>query len=201
MDKQKLKETALGGIFNNPVFVLVLGMCPTISKSTNIVDAFALGIATAFVLVFSNLFVSALRKFIPDKVRLPAYIIIIATFVTFVQMFVEAFLPELNESIGAFIALIVVNCIILARAEAFASKNSVGYAVLDGLSMGLGFTFSICLLGGIRQLLAMAGMKVFSTTAGGFIVLGLLMALFNYLLSLYNARKAAKELQMLKGVA
>lgn len=201
MDKKKLKETALGGLFNNPVFVLVLGMCPTISKSTNIVDAFALGTATAFVLVFSNLFVSALRKFIPDKVRLPAYIIIIATFVTLVQMFIESFLPELNESIGAFISLIVVNCIILARAESFASKNSVGYAVLDGVSMGLGFVFSICLLGGIRQLLALAGMKVFATTAGGFIVLGLMMALFNYLLSMYKARQALRAARILKGVA
>ena len=201
MDKKKFKETALGGLFNNPVFVLVLGMCPTISKSTNIVDAFALGTATAFVLVFSNLFVSALRKFIPDKVRLPAYIIIIATFVTLVQMFIESFLPDLNESIGAFISLIVVNCIILARAESFASKNSVGYAVLDGLSMGIGFIFSICLLGGVRQLLSLAGMKVFSTTPGGFIVLGLLMALFNYLLSLYKARQAEKEMRILKGVA
>ena len=201
MDKKKFRETALGGLFNNPVFVLVLGMCPTISKSTNIVDAFALGVATAFVLVFSNLFVSALRQFIPDKVRLPAYIIIIATFVTLVQMFMASFLPELNESIGAFISLIVVNCIILARAESFASKNSVGYAVLDGLSMGLGFVFSICLLGGVRQILALAGMKVFSTTPGGFIVLGLMMALFNYLLSMYNARKKEKTLASLKGVA
>lgn len=201
VDKKKFKETALGGLFNNPVFVLVLGMCPTISKSTNIVDAFALGTATAFVLVFSNLFVSALRKFIPDKVRLPAYIIIIATFVTLVQMFIESFLPELNESIGAFISLIVVNCIILARAESFASKNSVGYAVLDGVSMGVGFIFSICLLGGIRQLLGLAGMKVFVTTPGGFIVLGLMMALFNYLLSMYKAHQAKKATQILKGVA
>lgn len=201
MDKKKFRETALCGLFNNPVFVLVLGMCPTISKSTNIVDAFALGTATAFVLVFSNLFVSALRKFIPDKVRLPAYIIIIATFVTLVQMFIESFLPDLNESIGAFISLIVVNCIILARAESFASKNSVGYAVLDGLSMGVGFIFSICLLGGIRQLLGMAGMKVFVTTPGGFIVLGLMMALFNYLLSIYKAHQAKKTAQILKGVA
>ncbi len=201
VDKKKFNETALGGLFNNPVFVLVLGMCPTISKSTNIVDAFALGTATAFVLVFSNLFVSALRKFIPDKVRLPAYIIIIATFVTLVQMFIESFLPELNESIGAFISLIVVNCIILARAESFASKNSVGYAVLDGVSMGVGFIFSICLLGGIRQLLGLAGMKVFVTTPGGFIVLGLMMALFNYLLSMYKAHQAKKATQILKGVA
>lgn len=197
MDIKKLKETALGGILNNPVFVLVLGMCPTIAKSTNITDAFALGVATAFVLIFSNIFISALRKFIPDKVRLPAYLIIISTFVTLVQMFVASFLPSLNDTIGAFIPLIVVNCIILARAESFASKNSVLYSAVDGISMGLGFVLAICLLGAIRQLLAAAGMAIFSKTAGGFIILGLLMALFNYLLTLYNNKKSQK---FLKGV-
>ncbi|MDR2202274.1 MAG: electron transport complex subunit RsxE [Clostridiales bacterium] len=196
MDVKKFKETALGGVLSNPVFILVLGMCPTIAKSTNITDAFALGLATAFVLVFSNIFVSALRKVIPDKVRLPAYIIIIATFVTIVQMFIEAFLPALNGSIGEFIPLIVVNCIILARAESFASKNGIGYSALDGASMGIGFVLSICLLGAIRQTLAAAGMKVFATTPGGFIVLGLLMALFNSLLRMHKEglrKKLVKE--------
>ena len=127
MDTKKLKETALGGILNNPVFVLVLGMCPTIGMSTNVTNALGLGLATAFVLLFSNIFVSLLRKVIPDKVRLPSYIIIIATFVTLVKMFLEKFLPALYASIGQFIPLIVVNCIILGRAEAFAGKNSVGY--------------------------------------------------------------------------
>ena len=138
MDVKKLKETALGGILNNPVFVLVLGMCPTIGMSTNVTNALGLGLATAFVLIVSNVFVSLLRKIIPDKVRLPSYIIIIATFVTLVQLFLAKFLPALNASIGRFIPLIVVNCIILGRAEAFAGKNSVGYAALDGVSMGLG---------------------------------------------------------------
>ncbi len=186
MDIKKLKETALGGILNNPVFVLVLGMCPTIGMSTNVTNALGLGLATAFVLVFSNVFVSLLRKVIPDKVRLPSYIIIIATFVTLVQLFLAKFLPSLNASIGRFIPLIVVNCIILGRAEAFASKNSVGYSALDGLSMGLGFTCSLVILGGIRMLLIAAGFSVFSTAAGGFITLGLLMALFNFIMLLYR---------------
>lgn len=192
MDTRKLKETALGGILNNPVFVLVLGMCPTIGMTTNVTNALGLGLATAFVLIFSNIFISLLRKVIPDKVRLPSYIIIIATFVTLVKMFLEKFLPSLNDAIGQFIPLIVVNCIILGRAESYASKNSVGYAALDGVSMGLGFTCSLLILGGVRMLLITAGLAIFGTAAGGFITLGLLMALFNYLLSLYrNAGKKA----------
>ncbi len=195
MDVKKLKETALGGILNNPVFVLVLGMCPTIGMSTSVTNALGLGLATAFVLIVSNVFVSLLRKIIPDKVRLPSYIIIIATFVTLVQLFLAKFLPALNASIGRFIPLIVVNCIILGRAEAFAGKNSVGYAALDGVSMGLGFTCSLVILGGVRMLLIAAGMRIFETAAGGFIVLGLLMALFNYLMRLYRNSHKRKLLQ------
>ena len=196
MDIKKLKETALGGVLNNPVFVPVLGMCPTIGMSTNVTNALGLGLATAFVLVFSNVFISLLRKVIPDKVRLPSYIIIIATFVTIVQLFLAKFLPSLNSSIGRFIPLIVVNCIILGRAEAFASKNPVGYAALDGVSMGLGFTVALVILGAVRMLLIAAGFAVFGTAAGGFITLGLLMALFNFLLNIFrNRRKAA----LLKG--
>ena len=194
MDKNKLKETALHGILNNPVFVLVLGMCPTIGMTTNVENALGLGLATAFVLIFSNLFISLLRKVIPDKVRLPSYIIIIATFVTVVQLFLAKFLPALNASIGRFIPLITVNCIILGRAEAFAGKNSVGYATLDGVSMGLGFTCSLLILGGVRMLLAAAGFSIFSEAAGGFITLGLLMALFNYLLGVYNDYQQRKSL-------
>lgn len=197
MDIKKFKETALGGVLNNPVFVLVLGMCPTIGMSTNVMNALGLGLATAFVLVFSNVFISLLRRVIPDKVRLPSYIIIIATFVTLVKMFLEKFLPSLNASIGRFIPLIVVNCIILGRAEAFASKNGVGYSALDGLSMGLGFTCSLVILGGVRMLLIAAGFEVFKTAAGGFITLGLLMALFNYLLGIY--RNAAKSKLLFNG--
>ncbi len=194
MNKNKIKETALGGILNNPVFVLVLGTCPTIGMTTNVSNAIGLGLATAFVLIFSNLLISLLRKVIPDKVRLPSYIIIIATFVTLVQLFMAKFLPALNESIGSFIPLIVVNCIILGRAEAFASKNSVGYALLDGVSMGLGFTVALTVLGGVRQLLTEAGLTIFATPTGGFIAFGLIMALFNFVLDIYKKHHKNKVL-------
>ena len=191
MTKQEFKKTALGGITNNPVFVLVLGMCPTIAKSDNIINAVSLGLCTAFVLVFSNLIISLLRKVIPDKVHLPAYIIVIASLVTFVQMVVSSFMPALNDSIGAFIALITVNCIILGRAEAFAGKNKVLPSVIDGLSMGIGFIASITLLGAIRQgLCALFGSGFFDKTMGGFIVLGLMMAVFN---SIFAAVKRAQD--------
>ncbi len=198
MDRKLFKETLLGGVLNNPVFVLVLGMCPTISKSVNLVDAFSLGLMTAFVLICSNVLISLLRKRIPDQVRLPAYIIIIATFTTLVKQFIKSFIPDLDESIGGFIDLIVVNCVILGRAEAFASKNKVGYAALDGVSMGLGFTVAISLLGAIRQALTLAGLNVFAQTAGGFITLGLLMALFNFLLGIYKKVQRRRTQILLK---
>lgn len=180
MTREEFKRTALGGLTNNPVFVLVLGMCPTIAKSDNVINAVSLGLCTAFVLIFSNVIISALRKVIPDKVHLPAYIIIIASLVTFVQMVVSSFLPSLNDSIGAFISLITVNCIILGRAEAFAGKNKVLPSLIDGVSMGLGFIAAITLLGAVRELLTLAfGSGFFDTTMGGFIVLGLVMAAFN----------------------
>lgn len=189
-NRNEIKETALGGILNNPVFVLVLGTCPTIAKSDTISNGLGLGLATAFVLICSNVFISLLRKLIPDKVRLPAYIVIIATFVTIVQLFVAKFLPDLNASIGAFIPLIVVNCIILGRAEAFASKNGVALSALDGLSMGLGFTLSLVLLGAIRQGLGAIGLTLFQATAGGFIVFGLMMALFNFVMEKVREHKS-----------
>ncbi len=180
MTREEFKRTALGGLTNNPVFVLVLGMCPTIAKSDNVINAVSLGLCTAFVLIFSNVIISALRKVIPDKVHLPAYIIVIASLVTFVQMVVTSFLPSLNDSIGAFISLITVNCIILGRAEAFAGKNKVLPSLIDGVSMGLGFIAAITLLGAVRELLTLAfGSGFFDTTMGGFIVLGLVMAAFN----------------------
>jgi len=185
MNKQ-IKQAALGGILQNPVFVLVLGTCPTIAKSTNITNGLGLGLATAFVLICSNLFISLLRYIIPDKVRLPAFIVIIATFVTLVQMFIAKFLPDLNQSIGAFIPLIVVNCIILGRAEAFASKNSPLISVIDGISMGLGFTLSLVIMGAVRQGLVLMGLSLFGRAAGGFIVFGILMALFNYVIRRAN---------------
>ena len=194
MNKQ-IKQAALGGIIQNPVFVLVLGTCPTIAKSTNIANGLGLGLATAFVLICSNLFISVLRSAIPDKVRLPAFIVIIATFVTLVQMFIAKFLPDLNESIGAFIPLIVVNCIILGRAEAFASKNNPLISVIDGISMGLGFTLSLVIMGAVREALVMANLSLFGQAAGGFIVLGVLMALFNFAMGKINGANYKKQSQ------
>ena len=192
MTKNEFKKTALGGITNNPVFELVLGMCPTIAKSDNVINAASLGLCTAFVLILSNVIISLLRKVIPDKVHLPAYIVIIASLVTFVQMVVSTFLPTLNGSIGAFISLITVNCIILGRAEAFAGKNKVLPSLIDGVSMGLGFVASITLLGAVRQgLTAAFGSGFFDKTMGGFIVLGLMMAVFNAIFA--YARERAKK--------
>ena len=190
INRKEIKETALGGILNNPVFVLVLGTCPTIAKSDTISNGLGLGLATAFVLICSNVFISLLRKLIPDKVRLPAYIVIIATFVTIVQLFIAKFLPDLNASIGAFIPLIVVNCIILGREEAFASKNNVALSALDGVSMGLGFTLSLVLMGALRQSLGAIGLTLFQATAGGFIVFGLMMALFNFVMEKVRVHKS-----------
>ena len=189
MNKNQLKSAALGGIISNPVFVLVLGTCPTIAKSDTISNGLGLGLATAFVLICSNLFISLLRKVIPDKVHLPAYIVIIATFVTVVQLFVAKFLPDLNASIGSFIPLIVVNCIILGRAEAFACKNPPLLSLIDGASMGLGFTAALVIMGAIRQGLGAIGFTIFQQTAGGFIIFGILMATFNYAFALAGDRR------------
>lgn len=189
MNKNQLKSAALGGIISNPVFVLVLGTCPTIAKSDTISNGLGLGLATAFVLICSNLFISLLRKVIPDKVHLPAYIVIIATFVTVVQLFVAKFLPDLNASIGSFIPLIVVNCIILGRAEAFACKNPPLLSLIDGASMGLGFTAALVIMGAIRQGLGVIGLTIFQQTAGGFIIFGILMATFNYVFALAGDRR------------
>lgn len=189
MNKNQFKSAALGGIISNPVFVLVLGTCPTIAKSDTISNGLGLGLATAFVLICSNLFISLLRKVIPDKVHLPAYIVIIATFVTVVQLFVAKFLPDLNASIGSFIPLIVVNCIILGRAEAFACKNPPLLSLVDGASMGLGFTAALVIMGAIRQGLGAIGLTIFQQTAGGFIVFGILMATFNYAFALAGDRR------------
>lgn len=190
MTRSEFKKTALGGITSNPVFVLVLGMCPTIAKSDNVINAVSLGLCTAAVLILSNVIISLLRKVIPDKVHLPAYIIVIASLVTLVQMIVSSFLPTLNDSIGAFISLITVNCIILGRAEAFAGKNKVLPSLIDGVSMGIGFVLSITLLGAVRQgLTAAFGSGFFDKTMGGFIVLGLMMALFNQIFHIVKQRQ------------
>ncbi|MDR0426225.1 MAG: electron transport complex subunit RsxE [Clostridiales bacterium] len=188
MNKNELKKAALGGLLQNPVFVLVLGTCPTLAMSGTLANAFGLGVATAFVLICSNVFISLLRKVIPDRVRLPGYIVIIATFVTVVELAVAKFFPALNESVGVFIPLIVVNCIILGRAEAYAGKHGALPSLIDGVSMGLGFIAAISLLGLIRQGLTLAGFGVFSQSAGGFIIFGILMALFNLLIDTVKRR-------------
>lgn len=184
-------KTLLNGIFReNPTFALVLGMCPTLATTTSAINGMSMGLATLFVLVCSNTVISLLKNLIPDKVRIPAFIVVIATFVTIVEMIMKAYLPGIYEVLGLFIPLIVVNCIVLGRAEAFAAKNNVGLSMLDGLGMGLGFTLSLTVIGCIRELIgtgACFGLKVFPDSygmllfvlaPGAFIVLGLLMGLF-----------------------
>jgi electron transport complex protein RnfE len=187
---QELKKIVLNGIFDeNPTFRLVLGMCPTLAITYRAINGVGMGLATTFVLVFSNLVISLLRNMIPEKIRIPAFIIIIATFVTIVEMVMHAFFIDLYDTLGVFISLIVVNCIIFARAEAFAFKNPPLASAMDGLGMGLGFTFAITLLSCIRELLG-AGtvfgarlmppsyepMAFAVSPAGGFILLGLTLA-------------------------
>ncbi len=180
------------GLFKeNPTFVLLLGMCPTLGVTTSAINGMGMGLATAFVLVMSNLVISLVANNIPDKIRIPSFIVIIAAFVTIVDMSMAAYLPSLHESLGLFIPLIVVNCIVLGRAEAFASKNGALASVLDGLGMGLGFTMSLTILGGIRVLLGSGkvfnlpvfnenyGMLVFVLAPGAFLALGYLIAFIN----------------------
>jgi len=180
MDTNKLKNTIWSGVTNNPVFVLVLGICPVLVKSTTIQSAFGLGVSTAAVLVISNIVISLLRKFIPSRVRIPAYIMLIATIVTVVRMFLQKFVPAVHADLGDTISMIAVNCIILARAESYASQNNPFYSALDGLSIGAGFVAAICLLGAVREGLVLAGFVVFNYAAGGFLALAILMAVFNF---------------------
>lgn len=151
--KSLRKEFTKGLISENPVMRLVLGTCPTLAVTTSIVNALGMGVSAMIVLICSNIVISALRKIIPSKVRIPAYIVIIASFVTIVQMIVKAFVPALDKSLGVFLPLIVVNCIILGRAEAFAGKNSVLASAVDGLGMGVGFTIALCCMGAIREII------------------------------------------------
>jgi len=191
----KLRNVFINGIINeNPTFRLVLGMCPTLAVTTAAENGIGMGLATTFVLVASNIVISALRKFIPEEVRIPSFVVIIATFVTIVGMLMEAFVPELYKSLGLYIPLIVVNCIIMARAEAFAYKNGILASALDGLGMGIGFTLALTLLASIRELLGAGtwfGMQIFGESfhpaiimilpPGAFMTLGLLLALLNKL--------------------
>ena len=188
--KKFLKQFKEGLLDNNPTLVQLLGMCPTLATTTSVKNAFGMGLATTAVLVCSNLFISLLRKFIPKQVRIAAYIVVISGFVTAVELLMRAYFYSLYQSLGLFIPLIVVNCIILARAEAFASKNKPLPSFVDGLSMGLGFTFALALLGAVRELLgsgkllgfqvmpaAYEPITVFILPAGAFLTLGFLIAL------------------------
>ncbi len=189
-DNSSLATLWKGILKENPVFVLVLGTCPTLAVTNNLVGAFGMGIAALAVLVCSNILISLLRKIIPDTVRIPCYIIIIAGFVTIVQMVVQAFFPALYEMLGVYLALITVNCIILGRAEMFASKNAVGKAALDGIGMGLGFTLALCAMAFVREVFGNATFAGVPLTflepykiaflvkaPGGLLVYGLLIAL------------------------
>ena len=205
--KQTLKSVFFNGLITeNPTFRLVLGTCPTMAVTTSASNGIGMGAAATFVLVGSNVVISMLRNFIPDKIRIPAFIIVICTFVTMVQMFMNAFLPALYQSLGIFLPLIVVNCIILARAEAFASKNRVLHSAVDSIGMGIGFTVALTLIGSIRELLGngtLFGQTVFGSgyqpmlllilPAGGFIVFGLLLAVFNTISMRPGKKKEAKS--------
>lgn len=186
----KVKDIIVNGLLKeNPIWVLVLGMCPTLATTTSAINGLSMGLATAFVLMMSNIVISLLKSLIPDKVRIPAFIVVIATFVTVVQMFMEAYLPDLYTTLGIYIPLIVVNCIVLGRAESFASKNNVFHSALDGLFMGLGFAWALTLIGMVREMLGTGsvfgcnflggadGMLLFILPPGGFICLGFLMAI------------------------
>jgi electron transport complex protein RnfE len=183
------------GIFKeNPIFVLLLGMCPTLGTTTSAINGMGMGLATMFVLIMSNMVISAIAGFVPAKVRIPSFIVVIAAFVTVLQFLMQAFTPGLYETLGLFIPLIVVNCIVLGRAEAFASKNGVIDSALDGIGIGLGFTAALTVLGMVRELLGSAsifgiklidgdGILVFVLAPGAFIALGYLLVLFNKLKS------------------
>ena len=201
MDKKprRLYELTKGIIKENPLFVLLLGTCPSLATTTSLEGAIGMGILFTFVLVGSNVVISLLRKIIPAQIKIPCYIVIIATFVTIVKMLSEAFLPELYSTLGVFISLIVVNCIVLGRAEAFASKNSVGASLLDGVGMGIGYTLALVIMAFAREFLGTGGitigeiftflphvsftplanysMAVFTMPAGAFLVLGIILAI------------------------
>lgn len=184
-----------GLIKENPTFVQLLGMCPTLAVTTSLKNGLGMGLSATAVLIASNALISMLRKIIPDKVRIAAYIVIIAAFVTIIEMCLNAFLPDLASQLGIFIPLIVVNCIILARAESFASKNTITHSVIDGIAMGLGFTVALCIISSVREFIGFGTIwdipiygkiitpaSIIAMPPGGFIVLGILIALINYII-------------------
>ena len=191
------KTITNGLIKENPTFVLMLGMCPTLGTTTSALNGMSMGLATTFVLICSNVVISLLKNLIPDKIRIPAFIVVIATFVTIIQMAMEAYLPALYDSLGLFIPLIVVNCIILARAEAFASKNTVLKSMADGLGMGIGFTVALAIISAVREILGNGTILdiplgisnpaiIMILPPGGFLTLGLILGIINVI-------KARKE--------
>lgn len=207
-----MKQEFIKGLFReNPVFIILLGLCPVLGVSTQVVNALGMGAAVIFVLLGSNLLVSLLKNFIPEKIRIPSYIVIIASFVTIVDLVMQAFFPPLSKSLGVFVPLIVVNCIILGRAEAFANKNTVGKSILDALGMGVGFTLALLLISFIREVVGNgtitlfpiggfdgeiripvlydAPIRVIALASGALLVMGLLKALFNWM-ELKNKEKA-----------
>ena len=190
MSNSKLNILTKGFFKENPTLILVLGCCPTLAVTTSVTNALGMGAATTFVLLMSNMLISALKNVIPNKVRIPSYIVIIATFVTILQFAMQAYTPDMYKTLGLFIPLIVVNCIVLGRAEAFASKNGIVDSALDGLGIGFGFTMSLTVLGLVREILGSGsafgwkfisgdGLLVFVMAPGAFLALGYLMVLFN----------------------
>lgn len=190
----KLQLITKGFVKDNPTFVLLLGMCPTLATTTSAINGLSMGLATLFVLVLANMAISAIAPLVPDKVHIPVYIVVIATFVTLLQFLMQAFVPDIYTTLGLFIPLIVVNCIVLGRAEAFANKNSVWDSALDGIGVGLGFTMSLTVIGIVREILGSGsvfgwkfitgdGMLAFVMAPGAFLVLGYLMVLFNKIAS------------------
>ena len=186
----KLSLITKGIIKENPTFVLVLGMCPTLATTTSAINGMEMGLATMFVLILSNIAISLLAPVVPDKVHIPVYIVVIATFVTLLQLLMQAYVPSVYNTLGLFIPLIVVNCIVLGRAEAFANKNGVLESALDGIGIGIGFTLSLTVIGIVREILGSGaifgwkfisgdGILAFVLAPGAFLVLGFLMALFN----------------------
>lgn len=193
MNNNKMIKSIINGIiYENPTFVLMLGMCPTLAVTTSFFNALGMGLSTTIVLIFSNLIISLLRNTIPDKVRIPAYIVIVASLVTIVQLLIQAYIPSLYSSLGIYIPLIVVNCIILGRAESFASKNDCISSFGDGLGMGIGFTMAICIIAIFRELIGNGSIfniniipndyhiTMFSLAPGAFLVLGILIAIINF---------------------
>lgn len=203
MKNKYAKITLDGLIFNNPTFMLVLGTCPTLGLISSATSAAGMGLTVVVILTLSNILISAMRKIIPNEVRIPAYIVIIATLVTLARMVLEKLVPDLYDSLGGFLALIVVNCIILGRAEAFANKHNVLESALDGLANGFGFTAALTVMGIVCEFLgsgSLFGFKImnfsigmFSTPAGSFIIYGLSIALFTYILDVFMRNRRVKE--------